>query len=94
MTHYINDYELDAEQLEVKYEKRGEHPGYPINDWRGDVANCHTTLSYWQWVKGLLTLEEDELERDSPYHVDPMEEHVAPSRINVYFPWWWRRRQP
>ena len=28
----------------------GEHPVYPITDWRNEVSNDDTRLGYWDWV--------------------------------------------
>jgi hypothetical protein len=28
----------------------GEHPDYPVETWKYDVANGDTRNSYWQWV--------------------------------------------
>jgi hypothetical protein len=28
----------------------GEHPNYPKKDWRLEVQNNDTLLSYWEWV--------------------------------------------
>lgn len=28
----------------------GEHPGYPIEDWKHEVADDSTRQGYWEWV--------------------------------------------
>ena len=28
----------------------GEHPNYPVDDWRYEVDNRDTRLGYWEWV--------------------------------------------
>jgi hypothetical protein len=28
----------------------GEHPSYPLSDWKYAVANDGTRLGYWEWV--------------------------------------------
>mgnify|MGYP003394773457 CR=1 FL=1 len=28
----------------------GEHPEYPVEDWKSEVANDETRLGYWPWV--------------------------------------------
>ena len=28
----------------------GEHPGYPVDDWKDEVQNGDTRLGYWPWV--------------------------------------------
>jgi hypothetical protein len=65
MSWSIEDYGLTAEQLEVKYEKRGEHHEYLIsNFYRQDPYK----LTYWPWVVKKLEGEADELDRDNPYN--------------------------
>jgi hypothetical protein len=35
----------------------GEHPKYPVEDWRYQVANNETRQGYWEWC---LDLKEQE----------------------------------
>lgn len=28
----------------------GEHPDYPVRDWKREVDNNDTRLGYWEWV--------------------------------------------
>lgn len=67
---YIKDYDLSAEQLDDKYnpEDDGEHPGFTRWEWRSSVAQEATIAGYWDWVEYQLELEQDELDRDSPYN--------------------------
>lgn len=65
----IPDFGLSPFELEVKYEKHGQHPHhefYPMF-WREDVANGNTMEGYWTWVREKLADIQYELERDSPY---------------------------
>jgi hypothetical protein len=39
----------------------GEHPDYPVSDWRAEVSNNDTRLGYWDWV--MSQMEQDENER-------------------------------
>lgn len=34
-----------------------QHPGYPLSDWRKEVANNRTTLGYWEWLHEEIGLE-------------------------------------
>ena len=42
------------------YEYWGDHPDYPSGDWRHEVGEKNTRLSYWQWVRAQIELKEDE----------------------------------
>ncbi|TKD44885.1 hypothetical protein [Azotobacter chroococcum] len=47
-----NDQDLNADQLDHKYnpEGDGEHPTYTRAMWREAVASENTLSGYWQWV--------------------------------------------
>jgi hypothetical protein len=32
----------------------GEHPNYPVADWKHEIANDDTRLGYWDWVEHRL----------------------------------------
>lgn len=32
----------------------GEHPAYPVVDWKYEVDNGDTRQGYWEWVEGRL----------------------------------------
>ena len=36
-----------------------EHPDYPVDDWRYQVANNDTRAGYWEWVAQESYYEED-----------------------------------
>ncbi|WP_165618480.1 hypothetical protein [Mycobacteroides chelonae] len=36
----------------------GEHPKYPVADWRYQVANDDTRSGYWEWVATELEFAE------------------------------------
>jgi hypothetical protein len=38
----------------------GEHPGFPVEDWRNDVANGDTRMGYWEWVAAQLEAQEND----------------------------------
>lgn len=67
---YIKDYGLTEEQLDHKYnlDGDGQHPGYTRWEWRSRVAQECTVVGYWDWVECQLGLEQEELDRDSPYN--------------------------
>jgi len=46
------DFGLTADQLDAKYNPagNGEHPDYPREAWREEVAADATLLGYWLWV--------------------------------------------
>lgn len=69
MKHYINDYDLTAEQLDDKYnpDGDGEHPGYTRDAWRQAVSNLDTLSGYWAWVAHQLQAEQEDLDNDNPY---------------------------
>ena len=56
---YEEDYGLNYEALDDKYnpDGDGEHPGYPIVEWRNAVFRGETLRSYWQWVEAQLFQE-------------------------------------
>ncbi|TAN06802.1 MAG: hypothetical protein EPN36_03475 [Rhodanobacteraceae bacterium] len=57
------DFGMTAEQLRVKYdtdEGWGEHPEFPMEDWKFEVGEGNTRLGYWAWVEGQLDMKRDE----------------------------------
>ena len=36
----------------------GEHPQYPLCDWRFEVNNNDTRSGYWDWVVDKMEMEE------------------------------------
>jgi hypothetical protein len=32
----------------------GEHPDYPLRDWRHEVGDDNTRLGYWEWVASCI----------------------------------------
>lgn len=57
MTH--PDAGATAEQLDCEYNEDGdgEHPDFPLCDWRWAVAENATLLGYWDWVVHKLNEE-------------------------------------
>jgi hypothetical protein len=51
-----DDLTFDAEQLRTKYHVQaadgewGEHPNYPMKEWRAEVDGKRTRVGYWDWV--------------------------------------------
>jgi hypothetical protein len=41
---------ITHETLRTKYGHWGEHPEYPLEDWRREVAENDTRMGYWEWV--------------------------------------------
>jgi len=41
-----------------KYGYWGEHPEYPVEEWRNEVANGDTKKGYWEWVYAQTSDEE------------------------------------
>ena len=60
------DKELTEAELCEKFDRLadggnwGEHPRYTMLDWRNEVADESTRLSYWQWVENQITIDGDE----------------------------------
>ncbi len=50
----------EVEALTDAYDYWGEHPDYPLQDWRYDVADDNTRLGYWQWVVDRIRCNEDD----------------------------------
>lgn len=47
----------EIEKLMKQYGGRwGEHPDYPVDDWREEVANNDTRLGYWEWVESQIRM--------------------------------------
>jgi hypothetical protein len=32
----------------------GEHPNFPVQDWKNEVSNNDTKQGYWEWVQAGL----------------------------------------
>lgn len=54
-----SDRALSAEQLALRYREAGEHPAFPLSDWRYEVANEYTNAGYWAWLSGRIKLLTD-----------------------------------
>lgn len=39
-----------VQKLSDEYGYNGEHPGYPVDNWKMDVDNDDTRRGYWEWV--------------------------------------------
>lgn len=65
--HNIDDFGLNALELEDKYEKKGSHPEYDKGKWRQAVCDGSTELGYWAFVHYQLIDEEEQLDRCNPY---------------------------
>jgi hypothetical protein len=39
-----------AQQLRDEYGSQGEHPEYPVKEWKARVANSDMREGYWEWV--------------------------------------------
>lgn len=48
-----------ANQLADEYGVWGNHPEYPVRDWKNQTKNDDTRCGYWQWV-------EQQIEMDCP----------------------------
>ena len=52
-----------AEQLSQRYDtdirRWGEHPEYPMSEWRDEVANGDTRRGYWDWVASQIEARAD-----------------------------------
>jgi len=44
--------------LRGAYGHWGDHPNYPLKEWKLEVSEGDTRLGYWEWVEGMLTDEE------------------------------------
>lgn len=61
----LNTDELQAaNELQSRFEPNdegswGEHPNYPMDDWRDEVNQGHTRLGYWVWVVHQLEANND-----------------------------------
>lgn len=65
----IYDYGLTAQQLEEKYEKRGQHHTYTWVDFRKAwPRQASNGGAYWSWVVHKLRQEQDELDASNPYN--------------------------
>jgi hypothetical protein len=67
MAHDHNpDLDLDAEQLNIKYNRHGggEHPTFTRSNWRDAVENEDTLTGYWVWVVSELERASDETDED------------------------------
>ena len=63
--HNIKDFDLTTSALELKYEKKDSHPDYTRAAYN---VSGYGDLTYWGWVRAQLILEQDQLDRDSPYY--------------------------
>ena len=43
-----------AKSLAARFGFGGEHPDYPLSDWRDEATAGETILGYWDWVDGRL----------------------------------------
>ena len=57
-----NDFNLNAEQLDDKYnpDGDGEHPSHTRFAWRQNVASENTLVGYWEWVEKAIWEERDD----------------------------------
>lgn len=49
----------DAGALAERYGYWQDHPKYPVEDWRFEVANGDSRQSYWDWVAAQVALADD-----------------------------------
>ena len=48
-------------ELISRYGYWGEHPEYPLDNWKDEVHNDDTRSGYWEWVvQGIEGIEEQE----------------------------------
>lgn len=52
---YEGDPPTETELIET-YHQWGEHPTFPLADWRAEVASDDTRLGYWEWVANQLEI--------------------------------------
>lgn len=64
--HNIQDFDLTPSALELKYEKKDTHPNYTRELYN---VTKYSDLPYWEWVRAQLALEQDQLDKDSPYYL-------------------------
>ena len=43
-----------ANQLADEFGIYGNHPEYPVRDWKYEVENGDTRLGYWAWVENMI----------------------------------------
>lgn len=55
-----------AADLVEQYGVWGNHPQYQAEEWRREVANEDTRLSYWNWVAQMLRAAAAVRERAAP----------------------------
>lgn len=55
--------DMSADELIKKYGVWGEHPDFPVQDWRYQVINNETRIGYLEWVAA--ELEFAAIERES-----------------------------
>ncbi len=53
----------DKAELLERFGYWGEHPDYPLSDWRYEVTNDHTRQGYWNWVIERQIHEEERNEK-------------------------------
>lgn len=61
----LNARDPEIDRLARLYGPWGEHPAYPLTDWKQEILNDDTRLSYWSWVDALIVNDGD---ADKPLH--------------------------
>ena len=56
----LNARDPEIERLVALHGPWGEHPAYPLTDWKQEVLNGDTRLGYWSWVDALIVNDGDE----------------------------------
>lgn len=49
-----------ASEMKDLYGVWGEHPDYPKEDWKYEIANDDTVAGYWDWVEHQMMLASEE----------------------------------
>jgi hypothetical protein len=69
---------LGESQPSWNYARDGEHPEYPLADWRYEVYNGDTLRSYQQWVEARLGIVENRPEPPKPLAPkDFIQDHIG-----------------
>lgn len=48
------------EELRERYGQFGEHPRYPVEDWKYEIQNDDTRRGYWEWVAASIERDADD----------------------------------
>lgn len=68
--HNIKDFNLSLDELKERYSPEGDgmHPYYVKTRWMDEVQRRTVLVGYWEWVRIMLEIERDRLDKDNPYN--------------------------